>query len=89
MAFIKCGLFAFKGEKEESTCVGDSGGPLFIEDKYTKVSHLIGIISMGGECKKDRGVKRLPTINTYVYSVMDWIKKIDKGINEISKCKKR
>ena len=85
----KTGLFAFKGEKEEATCIGDSGGPLFLDDKYSGVSTLIGIISTGGDCVKIPGKLRLPTITTYVYSVMDWIKKLDKGVNEIFKCKKK
>ena len=85
----KTGLFAFKGEKEEATCLGDSGGPLFLDDKYSGVSTLIGIISTGGDCVKIPGKLRLPTITTYVYSVMDWIKKLDKGVDEIFKCKKK
>ena len=87
--YKKTGLFAFKGEKEEATCLGDSGGPLFLDDKYSGVSHLIGIISVGCDCVKIPGKLRLPTITTYVYSVMDWIKKLDKGVNEIIKCKKK
>ena len=74
-----------KGEKEESTCEGDSGGPLTVFNKYNGRAYLVGIVSVGGPCIKKPKEPRAPTKTTYVYAVMDWIQK-EFSDSELMKC---
>ncbi|KAL1493137.1 hypothetical protein ABEB36_011256 [Hypothenemus hampei] len=57
-----------KGGKD--TCLGDSGGPLFITEKYNKCKfYVIGVTSFGKLC----GQENVPAVYTRVSEFIDWI----------------
>lgn len=49
-------------------CQGDSGGPIFIHDKSTGVSTIVGIVSFGINCGT-----ALPGVYTRIASFVSWI----------------
>uniref|UniRef100_A0AB38ZE92 Venom S1 protease 23 n=1 Tax=Ectomocoris sp. TaxID=3104572 RepID=A0AB38ZE92_9HEMI len=52
----------------KGSCQGDSGGPVLLLDPQTNMYTLIGLVSFGKSC-----ASTIPTVNTYVFSYMDWI----------------
>ena len=62
------------GEKDEDSCVGDSGGPLMaIDDSNQRVryhfQYIAGVVSFGAGC----GQHGWPAVYTRVDQFMDWI----------------
>ncbi|KAG6438680.1 hypothetical protein O3G_MSEX000143 [Manduca sexta] len=59
------------GVKGNSSCRGDSGGPMMYENKQLRKYEAIGIVSAGSlNC----GREGIPTVFTYVYKYLPWIK---------------
>ncbi|KAL1124429.1 hypothetical protein AAG570_001057 [Ranatra chinensis] len=60
--------------RNRGSCQGDSGGPVVWVDPQTNRYTLIGLVSFGTGCGGTA-----PTVNTDVFSFIDWIKDTVKG----------
>lgn len=59
-------------ETIESTCLGDSGGPVISDGDYHKMHVIYGVVSFGPPC----GFSNSPGIYTKVYPYVKWIEKM-------------
>nr|XP_014277240.2 venom serine protease 34-like [Halyomorpha halys] len=57
----------------KDSCNGDSGGPLVYEDPDTHRFTQVALVSFGPE---DCGTDPLPSVNTNVFSYVDWIRNV-------------
>ncbi|KAM3555615.1 hypothetical protein ARSEF4850_005919 [Beauveria asiatica] len=77
--------FICAGGQGKNTCLGDSGGPLFVPETRT----LLGVVSWS---IKDRKADTLcgdsPTVFTRVGSYIDWIKKTSNRLAATEHCKR-
>jgi secreted trypsin-like serine protease len=57
------------GRKGKDSCIGDSGGPLFIQNKTLGQTIQIGVVSWGENC----GIKNKYGVYTRVSNIIEWI----------------
>ena len=86
-SILKCLAACFSGQKVRGVCKGDSGSPIFWEDKTDNdKTYLMSVVSKGsnanGMCNSNK--KYLPTSGVWVPAIQDWISTV--GGPELNEC---